>query len=87
MFQKVRSRVYSYCNECEIGKILFDLWVIDVPRHVSYRTLEVTWLSAQQFDTLHRMLVHTFLHTLISLYNPALEGNCPHSHDLSLQYT
>jgi hypothetical protein len=87
VFQKVRSRVYSYCNEGEIGEILFDVWVIDVPRHVRYRTLEMKWLSAQQFDTLYRMLEHTFLHTLISLYNTALEGNCPHSHDLCLQYT
>lgn len=87
VFQKIRSRVYSYCNEGEIGTILFDVWVTDVPCHVSYRTLEMRWLSAQQFDTLQRMLEKTFLHTLISQYNTALEGNCPHSHDLSLQYT
>jgi len=27
-----------------------------------------------------------FLHTLISAYNPVLEGNCPHSQNLSLPY-
>jgi hypothetical protein len=26
------------------------------------------------------------LHTLISAYNPGLEGNCPHSQNLSLPY-
>jgi len=74
------------CNECKIRKILFELWVTEVPRHVNYRTLEVRCLSAQQFDTLCGMLEETFfLHTLISLYNAALEGNCPHSQNLSLR--
>ena len=41
-------------------KNLLDLWVIDVPRHVSYRTFEAWRLSAQLFDTLHRMPAHTF---------------------------
>jgi len=35
-------------------KILFELLVISVPRHVSYRTLQVMWLSSQQWDTLYR---------------------------------
>jgi len=53
------------CNECENWKILFGLWVIDAPRYVSYRTLQVRRLSAQQFDTLYRMPEHTFLQTFI----------------------
>ena len=32
--------------------------------------------SAQQLDTLPRMLELTFLHTLIALHNPALERRC-----------
>jgi hypothetical protein len=62
-------------------------WVIDVPRHVRYRRLEVKWLSAQQFDTMHRMSEQTFLLILISLYNSATEGNCPYSYNLSLPFT
>jgi len=53
------------CNECENWKILFGLWVIDVPRYVSYRTSRVRWLSVQQFDTLYRLPEHTFLQALI----------------------
>jgi hypothetical protein len=71
------------CNECEIWKILLELSVIGVRRHVSYRTLEVRRPSAQQFDTLYRMPEQTVFTYLCFIYNPALEGNCPHSHNLS----
>ena len=66
--------VLEFCNECENWRIFICTWVTDVSRHVSYRTLEVRWLSAQQFDTFYRMVEQTFLHTLISLYNSAPEG-------------
>ena len=74
------------CNECEIWNILFELWVIDVPRHVSYRTLQVRWPSAQQFDTLYRMPEPTLFAYCDFLYNPVLEGNCPHSHNVSFDF-
>ena len=56
---------------------------MDVPRHFSYHTLQVRWLSAQQFYTLYRMLEPTLFACCDFLNNPALEGNCPHSHNLS----
>ena len=58
-------------------------WVIDMPRHVRYRTLEVKWLSAQQFDTMHRMPEQTFLFILISLHYSAPGGDCPHFYNLT----
>jgi len=51
----------NLCIECEIWKILFALYVTDVPRRVSYRMLEVRWFSAQTFDTPYRMPGQTFL--------------------------
>ena len=36
-----------YCNECEIWKILFELWVINTSHYVSCGTLDVRWLSAR----------------------------------------
>jgi len=35
-------------------------WVIDMSRHVLYCRLEAKWLSAQQFDTMHRLPEQTF---------------------------
>jgi len=51
----------KFCNGSVIRKILFALCAADVPRRVSYRMLEVRWLSAQKFDTPYRMLQRTFL--------------------------
>jgi len=79
----VRIKNLLLCNECEISNILFELWVIDVPCHVGYHTLQVRWLSVQQFDKLYRMPERTLFVYRDFLYNPALEGNCPHSHNLS----
>ena len=36
---------------------LIRTWVIDMPRDVLYCKLEVKWLSAQQFDTMHRIFL------------------------------
>jgi hypothetical protein len=45
---------------CEKWKILFGLWVIDVPSYVSYHKLEERWFSVRQFRTLYRMPEKTF---------------------------
>jgi len=68
----------------KFGKFYLNFGSLKVPRHVNYRTLEVRCLSAQQFDTLWNARGDFFLHTLISLYNAALEDNCPHSKNLSV---
>jgi hypothetical protein len=39
----------------KFGKFYIRTRVIVIPHHVRYRTLEVKWLSAQQFNTLHKM--------------------------------
>jgi len=62
-----------YCNECEVWKILFELWVIDVSLFVNYLTLEVRWVSAHQFDNCIKLHGIHFLRALISLYSRALE--------------
>jgi hypothetical protein len=41
--------------------ILLELYFIVVLRYASYHMLEVSWLSAEQFDTLYRMQEQTFL--------------------------
>jgi len=68
----------KYCNECVIRKILFGRWVIDVLYRVRG---EVAFCWAVQY-TIECQSRH-FLHSLMSLHNPKLEGNCPQSHNLS----
>jgi hypothetical protein len=68
-------------------KILVGLLIIDALRYVATARWGMRWLSVQWFDTLYRMSKQTFLHSLVFLYNPALQGNLSQSHYLSLRYT
>jgi hypothetical protein len=68
-------------------KILDRLWVIDVLRHV--RTApggEVPLCSAVRYNVL-KVGADIFEYPFFYIYNPALQGNWPHSHYLSLLYT
>ena len=67
MPEKVRWCMLTYIrtyinlrNEWEIWKIFFELGAIDRPLHVPYCTLEVKWLSARLFHTMHRLPEQTF---------------------------
>jgi len=56
--------------------------------HVTLATVHYRWGGFVLSNLMHCIECQSrhFLHTLISVYNPVLEGNCPHSQNLSLPY-
>ena len=86
--QRPKHVVASYLLHIPNTLNIVVFWLLDITLyarlHVSYRTLEVRRLSAQQFDTLYRMPEQIVFTYLGFIYNPALEGNCPRSHNLSI---
>jgi hypothetical protein len=52
------------------GKVYLNLRVADVSRPVSYRLLDVRWISVRQFDAHYSLPEHTFFACLDFYYKP-----------------